>query len=231
MWRYIFISFITGAACLGAKSDSPVGTWATQIAGKDQGVCYLTFSNNFTMAGYGIAVDALGPFQISGAWNLDAHGRLVGGLTQFVGGGGFGAKFHGSANHNKLRALVNSTAGFFNFHGAPAGSIPDVSGEWLGEVRQPGQKFFVTYNAALSSNTPAWFDLTGQGVNNTGTFTVTGGMLVMPDRRVAAYTISDFGTSTETDAFIGTIAAKGKRLILHGHSSDNKPVVIRAARP
>ncbi len=79
MWRLIFTWIISTAVSLAASSDSTVGTWATQIAGKDHGICYLTFSNDMTVAGYGISLDALGPLQLSGNWNLDGHGRLAGG--------------------------------------------------------------------------------------------------------------------------------------------------------
>src|SRR2546430_14202037 len=128
MWRSILLSFITGAVCLGANSDSPEGTCATEIVGRDQGICYLTFSNDNSVAGYGITLDALGSFQIAGGWDLDKHQRLVGGFAQFIDGGGAGAKFHGKVNNNKLRVHVNSTEGEFNFKGDPANDIPDLSG-------------------------------------------------------------------------------------------------------
>src|SRR6058998_816942 len=144
MWRSIVLSFITGATCLAANSDSPAGIWATQIVGKDHGVCYLSFSNDLSVAGYGITLDTLGPFQLAGNWNLDAHGRLVGGFAQFIEGGGAGAKFHGKVNNDKLRVHVNSTEGGFNFKGEPAGDIPDLTGAWVAEVRVKQQKFFIS---------------------------------------------------------------------------------------
>jgi hypothetical protein len=231
MWRSILLSFITGAVCLGANSDSPEGTWATQIVGRDHGICYLTFSNDFSVAGYGITLDALGPFQMDGSWILDSHQRLVGGFTQFIQGGGAGAKFRGKVNNNKLRVHVNSTGGSFNFKGDPAGDIPDLTGPWVGEVRVKGKKSFVMYDATLSTNVPAWFDLAGSGTSDAGTFTVTGGILATPDNQLAAFTVNDTGTSTDTAAFIGKVRARGKKLVLRGRSDGNDTVVIRATRP
>jgi len=236
MLRIIFSSFITGLVCLltpaahAASSDSPVGTWATQIVGKDQGVCYLTFSDNFAIAGYGIAVDALGPFLMAGTWNLDKKGKLVGGFTQFIDGGSAGANLEGKVNNNKLRANVSSTEGPFNLKGSPASDIADLNGLWNAKVKQNGKPFYVTINTSLSTNIPAWFDLTGTGVNNTGSFTLSGGLVITPDNRVAAYTVYDYGIATETNAFTGKLVKGGKKLVLRGRTDNKQPVSLRAER-
>jgi len=230
MLRIILLSLITASVCLGGSSNSPVGTWATQIVGKDHGVCYLTFSNNFVIAGYGIAVDALGPFVMAGTWDLDKKGKLVGGFTQFIDGGSAGANLDGKVNHNKLRAHVKSTEGPFNLKGEPADDIADLAGLWNAKVKQHGKPFFATFSAALSTNIPAWFDLTGSGVNDTGSFTLSGAIVITPDNRVAAYTVYDYGTATETDAFTGKLVKRGKKLVLRGRTENKQPASLRAER-
>lgn len=231
MWRTIVLSFITGAACLAANSDSPVGTWATEVVGHDHGICYLTYSNDFSVVGYGITLDALGPFQMDGAWSLDNRQRLVGGFTQFIEGGGEGAKFHGNVHGSKMRVHVNSTGGHFSFKGEPAGAIPDLTGPWVGEVRTKGKKFFISYDATLSTNKPAWFDIAGMGTSDAGTFTVSGAILTTPDRRLAAFTDNDTGTSTETAAFVGKINKRGNKIVLKGKTDRNDGVTIHAKQP
>ena len=230
MLRTILLSFFTASVCLAGSSDSPVGTWATQIVGRDHGVCYLTFSNNFVVTGYGIAVDALGPFLMAGTWDLDKKGKLVGGFTQFIDGGSAGARLDGKVNNNKLRAHVKSTEGPFNFKGEPADDIADLNGLWNAKVKQNGKPFYMTFDATLSTNVPAWFDLTGTGVNDTGSFTLSGGLVITPDNRVAAYTFYDYGTSTETDAFTGKLVKRGRKLVLRGRNENKQPVSLRAER-
>lgn len=231
MWRAILLSFITGAACLAANSDSPVGTWATEIVGHDHGICYLTYSNDFSVAGYGITLDALGPFTMDGAWSLDKRQRLVGGFTQFIEGGGEGAKFRGNVRNGKMRVHVNSTGGRFGFKGEPANDILDMTGPWIGEVRTKGKKFFISYDATLSTNKTAWFDLAGMGTSDAGTFTLTGAILTTPKRRLAAFTDSDTGTSTETAAFVGKMNKRGNKIVLRGKTQSNDPVTIHAKQP
>ncbi len=234
MRRSILRSFITNAVCLlatashAANSDSPEGTWATEIVGRDHGICYLTFSNDFSVAGYGISIDALGPFDVVGGWDFDRKGRIVGGIAEIIDGNSHGAKIRGKANNNKLRLHAG---GGVNLKGDPAGSISDLTGAWVSEVRTGGKKFFVTYDATLSTNTPAWFDLTGQGVNDGRTFTVSGALLIAPSRRVAGYTIDDYGTSTKTASFVGKINSRGQKLRLRGRTDSNNPITIHGERP
>ena len=230
MWRTIILSLVTGCVCFAASSDSPEGTWATQIVGKDHGVCYLTFSNNAAVTGYGIAVDALGPFLVAGTWDFDAKGKVVAGFTQFINTGSAGAQLQGKVNNNKLRAKVKSTGGPFNLKGSPPSDIADLTGAWTAEGKQRGKPVFYSFSAALSSNTPAWFDLSGAGNNNTGPFTLTGGILITPDNRVAAYTVYDYGGSTETSAFSGKLVKRGNKLVLRGKTDTHQKVSIRAER-
>ncbi len=230
MWRFILAWIISTAVSLAASSDSPVGTWATQIVGKDHGICYLTFSNDMSVAGYGISLDALGPFNLLGNWNIDGKGRLVGGLTQFIPNGGFGALYRGKAHNDKLRVHVNSTAGGFNFKGEPANDIADLTGPWNAKVKRNGKPFFVAFNAVLSTNVPAWFELSGNGNNANGSFALSGGILITPDDRVAAYTVYDYGTSVETNAFVGKLVKRGKKLVLRGRTDNNQPAMFRAER-
>ncbi len=233
MRRSILWSFITSAVCLlapashAANSDSPEGTWATEIVGRDHGICYLTFSNDVSVAGYGISIDARGPFDVVGIWGFDKKGRITGAIDEIIDGKHDISEVRGKVNNNKLRLH----AGGVNLKGDPAGSISDLTGAWVGEVRTRGKRFFVTYDAMLSTNTPAWFDLTGQGVNDGGTFTVSGALLIAPNRRVAGYTIDDYGTSTKAASFIGKINSRGQKLILRGRTDSNDPITIHGERP
>ena len=78
---------------------------------------------------------------------------------------------------------------------------------------------------------PAWFDLSGNGVNDNGTFNLTGGLIITPGNRVAAYTTYDYGTSAETDVFTGKLVKRGRKLVLRGHTEGGQPASIRAERP
>lgn len=226
MFRTILFTFITATACFAAGSQSPEGTWATEIVGHDRGVCYLTFSNDFVAAGYGIAVGAGGPFQMAGTWGLNNRDQLVGALTQFVSGNNAGAKFEGSASQKNLRLRVKSTDGPFGLRGEPASDIADLTGPWTAKAKQNGRPFFVNFDAVLSTNLPAWFDISGSGANQKGSFTMTGAILITPDNRCAAYTTYDYGNSTETDSFVGKLV--NKKLVLRGRTDNKQPCSLSA---
>ena len=198
------------------------------------GICWILslkkLCGRFVMAGYGIAVDALGPFLMAGTWDLNNKGKLVGGFTQFIDSGSAGAQMEGKVNNDKLRVQVKSTEGPFRLKGDPAGDISDIGGGWNAKVRRKGKPFYYTFTSTLSTNVPAWFDITGSGANDDGAFTVTGAMLITPDNRVAAYTTYDYGTSTQTDAFVGKLRARGKRLVLEGRTDSHDNVSLKAER-
>jgi hypothetical protein len=229
MFRTILLSLITGTACFAASSQSPEGTWATQVRGHDHGVCYLTYSNNFTEAGYGITVGANGPFVMAGTWNIDKKGKLVGGFTQFVDVGSIGATFEGKATDTKLNASVKSTEGRFSLKSQPASTdYFDLSGTWTANVKEYNRQFYVDLICTPSTNLPAWFDITGKGVNGKGSYTVTGAILITPDNRCAAYTTYDYGTSTLTDTFDGKLIKNGKKIVLHGRTENKENASLRA---
>ena len=229
---------IAAAVCLGAAialsgaNNSPVGTWQVSISGSDRGVTFLTFSNDFTFAGYGISQDALGPFTIAGTWEFDSKGRIVGGYTQFIEGGSTAGILRGSiVGNGRLQARVKTTEGPEKFRAPAPAASPDLAGAWAGKTRQPGENGLTSFTLTASTNMPGWFDLTGTGIDSGGSFTMSGAVLVTSDRRVGAYTVSDFGTATQTASFAGKLARKGKKLVLIGKNDDRQRVKLLAERP
>src|SRR5439155_3874552 len=105
------------------------------------------------------------------------------------------------------------------------------TGPWRCEVRSKGKKFFVMFDATLSTNTLAWFDLAGDGTSDDGNFTLTGALLITPNNRVAAYTVAATDTSTDTASFVGKLVKKGRRLVLRGRDENHKHVSMHAERP
>jgi len=228
MFRTILLSFIATTACFAAGSQSPEGTWATEINGHDHGVYYVTFSNNFTEAGYGIGFDAAGPFLLAGTWNINKQNKLVGSYTQFADAGGIGATFEGKATANKLRASVMSTSGRSNIKGEPAAAYSDLTGTWTAKVKENNRQFFMNFECSLSTNLPAWFEISGTGASGQGAFTATGAILITPDNRCAAYVTYDYGSSTLTDTLVGKLVKKGKKLVLRGRTENKRPASLRA---
>ena len=226
MFRTIVLSFITAVAALAAENQNPEGTWATQINGHDHGVCYITFSNNFTEVGYGISFDADGPFELLGTWDNDNNGKLVGACTM----GGVAASFGGKVTPKKLLVNATSTSGRFNFNGRPAGPYDDLSGPWTATVREYNRQFFMNFTCTLSTNQPGWFDLAGTGASGQGAFTVTGAIVITPDNDCAAYVDLDYGKSTHRDVLEGKLVKNGKKLVLRGHTDNKENASIKAER-
>ena len=231
-------SLIAAAVCLGAAialsggNNSPVGTWQVSISGTDRGVTFLTFSNDFTFAGYGITRDT-GSFTIAGTWEFDSKDRIVSGYTQFIEGGSAAGILRGDVVGNgRLQARARTTQGPQKFKAPPPAASPDLAGAWAGKSSAPGERGLTSFTlAASTNNTPGWFDLSGTGINSSGSFSMSGAVLVTSDHRVGAYTVSDFGTATQTASFAGRLVKKGKKLVLVGMNDDRQHTRLLAERP
>ena len=90
------------------------------------------------------------------------------------------------------------------------------------------QSFVLT---PATNNLPGWFDLTGTGIGESGTFTLVGAVLVTSDRNAAGYTITDFGTGTLQASFVGRVSRKLNKLVLRGKDENTKSVTLHAEKP
>jgi hypothetical protein len=228
----VAVCFLAAAKVFSGQDSSPVGVWQFSITGSDRGVAFLTFSNDFNFAGYGISRNALGPFTIAGTWDFDAKGDVVAGYTQFIDAGSVAGTLSGRIfGKGRFHAKAKTTDGHQKFQAPTPAEVDDISGSWVGEVSSGGQKALESFTLTASTNMAGWFDLAGTGVGESGSFTVTGAVLVTSDNRIGAFTVSDFGTATETASFAGKLVKKGKKFTLSGENEDRNDVILRAERP
>ncbi len=214
-------------------ASSPVGSWQTSIKGTDSGVAYLTFSNDFSFVGYGYSRRSFGMFGMNGTWGSNSSGDIVAGFTQdFIDGseaGSFNAKVSG--NNKKLSAVAKGTAGRLHLLGTPGdSSIADLSGNWTSRVTVEGHRHMESYSLVASTNTAGVFDLTGSGIDESGSFTISGALIVNSRNQAAGFTANDYGTSVVTNSVSGNVSKKGQRLALRGHQSTGKDVKIQAEK-
>jgi hypothetical protein len=225
------------AAAPATDTNALVKTWETQVIGPaaDRATCFLTFSNDFTWTGYGIALKSSGSVTFDGTWSVDAKQRITGGFTEFRNDGDVGGTFIALLNgSNKLRArAITATHRPLKLDGVAQSTPRDVSGtNWVGEVRTRGNKVFQSYTFTASTNLPGWFDVTGTGVGEGGTYTISGGLVVTSDRRANGYLISDFGSAgtTSTWSFAGKFLPSLDRAVFRGSQDNGHNLVINAAK-
>jgi hypothetical protein len=212
---------------------SPVGTWQTSIKGTDPGVAYLTFSNDFSFVGSGYSRRSFGMFDFVGTWGNNSAGEVVAGFTQeFIDGseaGSFKAKVSG--NNKKLSARARGSIGRLNLLGVPESEpIADISGDWTSRVTIEGRHHFESYTLSPSTNLAGVFDVTGTGLDNTGSFAISGAMIVNSRNQVAGFTANNYGTVEVTNSVMGRVRKKGQRLALKGHQSAGGDVTIQAEK-
>jgi len=212
-----------------------VGTWESQLIGpgRDRATCYLTFSNDFTWAGYGIALKSLGPVTIAGLWGVDSKDKITGSFTEYRDDGdisGTLTKF--VAGRNEIRGHAFATQGRIRVKGVALSTTPGLSGSWSGEVHTRGNTSYQSYTFSTVANTPGWFNITGTGIGENGVYTIHGALVVTSDRQANGYLASDFGSVTTTSvwSFAGKFLPSLERATFRGHTDTGHRIVIRAAK-
>jgi hypothetical protein len=221
-----------------ANTNALVKTWETQVVGPglDRTTCFLTFSNDLTWTGYGIALKSFGPVALAGTWGIDSKDRIIGGFTEFrpalVGDiAGTLKKLAASQNHVRGRGVEMHR--IFHVKGTALSTLRDVSGSnWVGRVHSQGNTSFQVYTLTASTNLPGWFDITGSGFGHSGTYAISGGLVVASDRRANGYLVSDFGSvgTTSTWSFAGRFLPSLERVVFHGRQDTGQHLVIRATK-
>ena len=219
-------------AAPAANTNALIGTWETQVTGvgPDSATCFLTFSNNLTWTGYGIALKSFGPITFAGTWGVDSKDRIIGGFTEFRADGDIaGTITAGVPSGNKLRARAVTTHGRLRVKGDPLSTTPDVSGSnWVGEVRTRSNTSFQSYAFTASTNLPGWFDITGSGIGQGGTYTVSGALAITSGRNANGFLVSDFGSgnTTSTWSFAGRFLPSLQRGAFRGRTDTGDDIVI-----
>ncbi len=219
-------SFLICALLLGAcvsqpalarAATSPVGTWQLSIPGSQKGILMMTFSNDFTVSGYGITRKEFGFITLAGNWSFNNKGDVVAAYIQTVNGAGtaFTLTAH-MLSGNRFRASATTHGGGYTCKGEQPESLPNLTGSWNAGLKRNGKPLGETFTATLSTNYPAVFDVTGQGLSETGSFTLTGEIIVSSHDAVAASIDRTFGTDTQHSSLSGVFKPARSQMKLQG---------------
>ncbi|HUJ11940.1 MAG TPA: hypothetical protein VL171_18165 [Verrucomicrobiae bacterium] len=220
---------------LAADTNALIDTWETQIIGpgSDHATCFLTFSNDFTWAGYGIALKSFGPISFSGNWGLNSKGKTTSRFTEYRQGTTIpGELTMLAARYYRLHGRGKTLAGI-RLKGKALTEPPDVSGKnWLFEVLTQGKTRFQLYTFTAATNLPGWFELTGTNLGQTNVYTINGALVVTSNRRANGYLFSDFGSGGTTSvwSFAGKFSPSLDGARFHGTKDTGHPLVIYVSK-
>ena len=143
---YKISKFLAFVACLALTTnsfaratDSPVGTWEVAVSGGASGIGYLTFSSDNNFEGYGISKTSYGLVEYEGTWVI-YNGKIEGSYTEYLDGDYLSeGTYSGTAKAGtsiSLTALVSGKS--YKFKGKPTVSLTDISGSYVGSIKQLG---------------------------------------------------------------------------------------------
>lgn len=217
IWALFLGFWVSQPALSRGQTISPVGTWQVTVLGAERGTLMMTFSNNFTVTGYGITRKQFGFITLAGNWSFDSKGDVVAAYVQTVNSvgssNGVGSAFTLTVrmlSSNRFRAKARGHGVGYRCKGEQPRSYSDLSGSWNATVKRRGKTLNESFTATALSNYPAVFDVTGQGLSDTTSFTLSGAIIVSSHDDVGASIDRTFGTDTQHSVLSGVL--KSKRL-------------------
>lgn len=237
MKRSFLICALFLGACVGqpvlsrGQTISPVGSWQVDVLDSEKGIILMTFSNNLTVTGYGITRKQFGFITLAGTWNFNSKGDVVAGYVQTINDMGTAYSLVAqilSSGH--FRGKATSSGGGYRCKGEQPASFPDVSGSWNAVVKRGGKTLNESFIAVASSNYPAVFDVSGQGLSDTASYTLSGTIIVSGENKVNASLDRTFGTVTEHSSLSGVFKPTRSKMLLEGNDDTGAHLSEIAAR-
>ena len=222
-------TWVVQPAVSGAQPLSPVGSWGVVISGADRGTSMMTFSNDLSVSGYGIMRKQFGLFTLTGHWGFDTNGNVVVAYLQSLNGVDTAVSFTARVQHSgKFRAKGTGTGGGLQFRGAVVSDFPDLSGSWSAAVKRHGKTLHETYHIAASTNFPAVFDVTGDGLSDTGSFTLLGTVIATSHNQLNVSIDRTFGVDTQRSSLYGRFKPAKPEMALKGVDDTDAHLTIKA---
>jgi hypothetical protein len=193
----------------------------------------MTFSNDLTVTGCGITRDQLGFFTLAGNWSLDAHGGVIVSYVMSTNGlGSGGASFTARLSHSgRFRGNGHDNDGkVLYLTGEQPASLPDLTGSWTAVVKRHTKTLHETYTITASTNFPAVFDVTGDGLSDTGSFTLSGTIIATSNNKLNASIDRTFGVDTQHSLLTGRVKSGSSDMQLKGDDDTNAHLAIKATR-
>jgi hypothetical protein len=231
VWALFLGTWVVPSVVSGAPPLSPVGSWEVVISGVARGTSMMTFSNDFSVSGYGIQRKQFGLFTLVGNWGFDTNGNVVVAYLQSLNGVGTAVNFTARVAHSgKFRAKGTGTSGGLQFRGAVVSDFPDLSGSWSAAVKRRGKILHETYTITASTNFPAVFDITGNGLSDTGSFTLLGTLITMSRNQLNVSIDRTFGVDTQRSSSYGRFKPAKPEMALKGVDDTDAHLTIEAMR-
>jgi len=213
------------------QTISPVGTWEVDVLGSQKGVLMMTFSNNFTVSGYGITRKQFGFITLAGNWSTNSKGDMVAAYIQTVNNVGSAYTLTARMlSSGRFQGKATGHGGGYQCRGEQPQSFLDLSGSWNAAVKRKGKNLNESFIAVASSNYPAVFNVTGQGLSDTASYTLSGTIIASSHDAVDASLDRTFGTDTQHSSLSGVFKSSRSEMRLQGSDDTNTHLSETAVR-
>jgi hypothetical protein len=191
--KLIFITLAAYLIC--GITNAQVGSWEIQIKRTDgvneTGTGYITVNGNGTVSGYSLTTLTFGVATYSGTWSIGGKGTILVMFTESLDGQTAPGTIVGKFNTKSLKGKTTFDDGRkYAFNGKPQTVMLDVSGNWVGTVKESGSTVMESFTATSNPDFSGVFDFSGL---IGGSLAATGQVIVASSGAVSGYSV------TETD--------------------------------
>lgn len=188
-----------------------LSTWEVASGGKDAGTAYVSFNVDSTFTGYGMRESCPGILSFVGTWEADSTGAIAGSITEETDCGDVPVNLSATLRTGvslKADETVNTVIRN-RWKGIPATNSPDLSGSWLGSVKNGKLHTTVvqSYRFVAHAGLPGVFDIIDDM-----TSTTVGSAIVTSSNRVQAHMI----IAGQDSSLVGKFNPKRNTLVLGG---------------
>lgn len=214
--------------CVTTKSYvSPVGTWEVTVGGRQRGVLYATFAEDFTWAGTGMLAGQCGLFAWSGTWQFDETGRAQATFTRQNEEAGCadtnivsGQVTVWVSSRGRLSGRGGEGTVTFSWRGEPVGEFADWSGAWNATRTEGRAHVAETCDWQPTALGPLY--VVG-GAAAEGGYALEGMMLVTSRARVLGYLFREASAGQSVSVYAGLARPTRHTWWMNGRNETGAP--------
>jgi hypothetical protein len=214
------VSGLSAMVCATTTAyESPVGTWEIVVRGRLRGTVFVTFQEDFTVAGLGMMAGQCGYFALTGTWQFDESRGFTCSFTRTVeddacgSADPVGGALSGKVSRGRLAARGVEGETSFAWRGAAVSDFPDLAGHWQATVVR-GREATTEDCDLTATASGALYTLAGEAAGNE--YTLEGVVLVDSRNRLVGYVIRHEADGDVVGLYTGRVQTRDNSLRLTG---------------
>lgn len=168
-----------------------------------------------------------GASPITGIWQTNLSGLIIGILSEGDSSGTNGISFRGKRSGSRLNLVGHHEKRTINYRGVPLTTLADISGNFYATGKKEGESYIELFNLTADDDTPNRYIVTGQGPS----YDFVGIALLSGQNQLAIASLQSIGTNGVLSAVSGGYNFSKRRGSLTGVDENHDRVTAKISGP